>query len=213
MTRQSARAFAFAGAVLIHLIAGWVILRESQPAIGSASTANQAGVGRIIEVSLALTPMSESAPAPAPARLAEVTLPDIRAGEWSDANAISEDAGETTEPPSDAATAAVNTLAATVDATDFGRRLLEHIERHKRYPDADAQMPRGVVRVLFTMRRDGSVLGAWIQTSSGSRLLDTEAMTTLLRGQPLPAIPPELPERMSFYFDIEFRPPVVRLLG
>ena len=52
---------------------------------------------------------------------------------------------------------------------------------------------RGVVLLRFTMDRDGKVLGAGIEKSSGLPALDQEALAALARAQPLPAPPPELP--------------------
>jgi protein TonB len=94
--------------------------------------------------------------------------------------------------------------------SDYGRELLSYIERNKRYPDVGTGgHPSGVVRVLFTVTRGGSVSGVWIQVSSGSVVLDREAVATLLRSQPLPPIPANLPNTLNFSFDLEFSPPVV----
>ncbi len=111
-----------------------------------------------------------------------------------------------------------NTTPATVDATsgaagsDYGRKLLRHIEENKRYPtNGVAERPSGVVRVLFTVTRNGAVSGVWVQSGSGSPALDHEAVATLLRAQPLPPIPADLPAPLNFSFDMEFSPPSVVL--
>lgn len=104
---------------------------------------------------------------------------------------------------------APNSSSATGGTTsDYGRRLLEHIEQNKRYPTSGvADRPSGTVRVLFTVTRNGSVSGVWVQAGSGSPILDREAVATLLRAQPLPPIPADLPDPLNFSFDIEFSPP------
>jgi protein TonB len=57
---------------------------------------------------------------------------------------------------------------------------------------ASAANPHGVVLLHFTMDRDGKVLAAKIETSSGIAALDQEALAALQRAQPLPAPPPEV---------------------
>jgi protein TonB len=51
----------------------------------------------------------------------------------------------------------------------------------------------GVVLLRFKMDRDGKVLEAKIEQSSGSDALDQEALAALQRAQPLPAPPVEVP--------------------
>jgi protein TonB len=54
------------------------------------------------------------------------------------------------------------------------------------------------------MRRDGAVLDVRIKTSSGATILDEEAGATIRRAQPLPPIPPELPERLNIIVPVAF---------
>lgn len=51
----------------------------------------------------------------------------------------------------------------------------------------------GVVLVRFSMDRDGHVLVARIEKSAGDEKLDQQALAALLRAQPLPAPPAEVP--------------------
>lgn len=96
----------------------------------------------------------------------------------------------------------------TVVASEFQRRLFEHIRRFQRYPDA-ARPERlaGVVQIVFTMDRQGRVRGVWVKTSSGSGLLDQEAVATIERAAPLPPIPPDLPDPLSPTLVLEFEIP------
>jgi periplasmic protein TonB len=56
------------------------------------------------------------------------------------------------------------------------------------------------------MRRDGAVLDAWVQVSSGQSRIDREAVDIIRRSQPLPPIPTELPERLSILLPISVDP-------
>ncbi len=89
----------------------------------------------------------------------------------------------------------------------FQQALLRHVARYQRYPRAarSARL-RGAVDVLFSMRRDGTLLGVWVKTSSGQAVLDKEAMDAIRRAQPLPPIPPELPDLLNERITLEFDP-------
>ncbi|MFX6994796.1 TonB family protein, partial [Acinetobacter baumannii] len=64
----------------------------------------------------------------------------------------------------------------------------------------------GTARVLFVLRRDGSVLQAAIERSSGQKLLDEEALEVIRRAEPLPPIPPGLPGRLRILLPVAFGP-------
>ncbi|MFD2180675.1 energy transducer TonB family protein [Rhodoplanes azumiensis] len=82
--------------------------------------------------------------------------------------------------------------------------LLAELHRKKRYPGA-ARGRTGTARVAFTIDRDGHVLTRSIATSSGSAVLDAEALALLDRVSPLPAPPPELAEAaLSFVVPVRF---------
>ncbi len=97
------------------------------------------------------------------------------------------------------AVAALPTPGAEVVPATIVRRwestLVAHIERFKRYP-AEAQMrhQEGTPMLRFTMTRDGRVLSFGLANSSGHELLDQEAMSLMERAQPLPPLPPEVPQ-------------------
>jgi protein TonB len=91
------------------------------------------------------------------------------------------------------------------ETREFQRTLYEHIERYQRYPERARQAQlTGVVQVSFIMDRGGSVLSAWIEERSGFSVLDQEALATIWRAQPLPPIPPHLPDRMQIVLPILF---------
>jgi protein TonB len=68
------------------------------------------------------------------------------------------------------------------------------LERHKRYPEAARRRREaGVTAVAFSVNRSGQVLTSRIIQSSGSAVLDNEALATLMRVQPLPQVPAGIP--------------------
>ena len=71
--------------------------------------------------------------------------------------------------------------------------LVARIERHKHYPEAAlTRGEHGVAQVAFSIDRSGRLHDARIVRSSGSKLLDRDALAWLRRSQPLPPPPPEL---------------------
>ncbi len=104
-------------------------------------------------------------------------------------------------PPS-----AVSGPASSV-AVKFQQALLRHVSQYQRYPNAARSLHlEGKVDTQFSMARDGTLLGVWVRTSSGQMLLDKEAIETIRRAQPLPPIPPELPDRLNIHVQLEFDP-------
>ncbi len=72
----------------------------------------------------------------------------------------------------------------------FRTDLLRHISKFQRYPRAaEAKRLQGTVHAVFSIDRDGKLLGAWVKTSSGQILLDQAAIDTIRRAQPSAARP------------------------
>jgi protein TonB len=94
-----------------------------------------------------------------------------------------------------------------VDAIQFQQALLRHVARYQRYPKA-ARSARlyGSVGTVFSMRRDGTVVGVRITSSSGQQIFDKEAIETIMRAQPLPPIPPGLPDPLTVETTLVFEP-------
>jgi len=68
------------------------------------------------------------------------------------------------------------------------------LQRNMRYPEsARARGEQGVVQVFFILDRNGRVVRSSVLRSSGSSLLDEEALALLLRAEPFPAPPREVP--------------------
>jgi protein TonB len=87
----------------------------------------------------------------------------------------------------------------------FRSRLLHHIQRFRRYPPEarDAGL-EGVVRIQFVMDRSGNVTEAWVELSSGSALLDDEAVAAVMRARPLPPPPSDWPQSFGVSLPIDF---------
>jgi protein TonB len=72
--------------------------------------------------------------------------------------------------------------------------LLARLGQVKRYPaSARFHHQQGVVVLRFSMDRDGRVLSARIEKSSGVEALDQETLALIQRAQPLPKPPTEMP--------------------
>lgn len=96
-------------------------------------------------------------------------------------------------PPPPVAPAPGTQQTAPKGAVTWQGLLLARLEQAKRYPaSAQARRQQGVVLLHFTMDRNGTVLSAAIQKSSGYEALDQESLAMLQRAQPLPQPPVEV---------------------
>jgi protein TonB len=84
------------------------------------------------------------------------------------------------------------------------RSLLARLAKVQRYP-AQARGVQGVVSLAFTMDRHGKVVSSRIVTSSGSAVLDAEALDLIKRAAPLPPPPADIADSdLSFVVPIRF---------
>lgn len=73
---------------------------------------------------------------------------------------------------------------------DYLDRLLRHLSRYKRFPQAARdRKEQGDVVVAFTILRDGTLLDPAIDRSSGYESLDRAAIDMLRRASPAPPLP------------------------
>lgn len=105
----------------------------------------------------------------------------------------------TPSPPVQAGSSA-SALSGT-SALTYRDLLLAHIARFRQMP---AEAYRGSVEVRFTLNRDGSISHAWIVSSSGRQMFDREALATIHRAVPMPAIPAELPASIDISLPVDF---------
>jgi protein TonB len=93
------------------------------------------------------------------------------------------------------------TTAARKAMANYASLLSAHLQRFKR-PGTG----RGTAVVSFTLNRNGQVVGRSIVRSSGSSIVDNEAMAMIARAQPMPPFPAavQLPQE-TFIQAIRFR--------
>jgi protein TonB len=78
------------------------------------------------------------------------------------------------------------------------------VGRFHRYP-AQAKGATGIVNLSFSIDRQGHVLNSQIIKSSGSAVLDAEALSLLTRAAPLPPPPAAVPDSdLTFVLPIRF---------
>ena len=83
-----------------------------------------------------------------------------------------------------------DTPPASAAPASWQSRVLGHLAHFKRYPgDARQRKRAGAAWVRFQVDGDGKLLASELVTSSGTGLLDREALQVLQRAQPLPAPP------------------------
>jgi protein TonB len=84
------------------------------------------------------------------------------------------------------------------------RLLVARLVRFQRYPPR-ARGVEGVVRLAFSLDRHGNLVSSHIVKSSGSALLDYEALDLIKRAAPFPAPPAEIADGdLSFVVPIRF---------
>ena len=89
-------------------------------------------------------------------------------------------------------------------AANWQQSLVERLARFQRYP-AQARGVEGVVSVAFSIDRQGKLVSSRIVKSSGSALLDAEALDLIKRAVPLPPPPAEIADsQLSLVVPIRF---------
>jgi periplasmic protein TonB len=82
--------------------------------------------------------------------------------------------------------------------------VVRQLERYRHYPDAaDRRGIRGNLVVRFRLDESGQVIASEITESSGSPILDKEALDLLKRASPFPAPPPGV--ELDFALPIDFK--------
>lgn len=137
----------------------------------------------------------------APAALASV-MPTLPAEELA-APMPSPPVEAVTESAPDTAPSSPPTQPAGKDSWEA--RVAARLESLKRFPPAArSRRDQGVATVRFRVNRQGILLSSSLEGSSGSPLLDQEALATVTRAQPYPAIPAGRPDEIEVVVPIEF---------
>jgi protein TonB len=87
------------------------------------------------------------------------------------------------------------------------KSLVLHLNKHKKYPhEARKAGEEGVASVSFKLDRSGKVIASHLDKSTGSTLLDKEAIEVLARASPFPAPPSDVADvTISLTLPIQFR--------
>ncbi|MCC7599080.1 TonB family protein [Janthinobacterium sp. FW305-129] len=145
-------------------------------------------------------PQPDAAPMP-PQAEAIAAVADVRPAPVTPAPVAT--ASVAAAPPSPALPPAPQELRSGVSSWEG--KVLARMERFRRYPTASrAKQEQGVVYLRCRIDRDGQVLAAAIERSSGSPALDQAALDTLQRAAPLPRIPKERPDPLELSIPVEF---------
>ena len=133
-------------------------------------------------------------PAPAP-QVAPEPTPQIAA--------IAPSAGPPSPPAPAPATGGAGAPGATAD---YAAQLQAWLERHKEYPRrARQRRQEGVALLYFAIDRNGRVLQARLQQTTGHDLLDREVLSMIQRAQPLPPMPDSMTQQqLELIIPVEF---------
>ena len=100
-----------------------------------------------------------------------------------------------TQPAGGSAPSQVQPAGFAREHRRWSKAVVDKLERFKRYPDAAQRRGiKGVAVVKFRVDRSGQILSSEIAKSSGSPLLDEEALAVFKRASPLPFPPDEIPD-------------------
>lgn len=90
---------------------------------------------------------------------------------------------------------------------DYLQKLRRWLARHKRcQPDSLKRKEEGSVMVAFVLARDGTVLAAEIERSSGFPLIDQAVLDMLRNASPVPPVPAHYGgDRLSISMPVSFR--------
>jgi TonB family protein len=97
---------------------------------------------------------------------------------------------------------------APLSVADWKSQIIELIERNKRYPLSAPRDEERVVQVFFSLDRRGRVMDSRIISSSGSSVLDEEALALVRRSEPFPPPPQEFNDHANLRLPIRFNPKV-----
>lgn len=131
----------------------------------------------------------------------EIALPS--AVQLPVAEAVPDTVKETTAPESKPAPPAP---METADKSSWEGQVLAALNKAKRYPRAAmSRRQQGIPYIRFVLDRDGKVISARLERSSGFAALDDEAVSLPKRAQPLPKPPDHVKgDRIEMIVPVEF---------
>jgi periplasmic protein TonB len=131
---------------------------------------------------------------PTPPQQAEITLPQVEQKVEQPKPEVMPPAPETRAPPKNERVAEFTEAGSNA----YDALVLGHLRRFHRYPRA-ARGASGKVIVQFVLDRAGHVLESVVESSSGNRVLDLEALDSLQRANPFPPFPAAKPGNRNTY--------------
>jgi periplasmic protein TonB len=199
------RAMALAATLLFHVLIATLLLCGQEARLPNERFSAAAGSGSTVFVTLSSSPTQSAG---SPNTSARVTVKSSALPEHSFLGRTASNTAITpqaqNENPGDEVIGGSQENAADT-AWDFRERLHDHIAQFRQYPVAfNTKRIEGRVEVEFVMNRKGVVLNVWISRSSGNIILDKAAVETVLRAQPLPAIPANLPDPIEIALPVDF---------
>jgi protein TonB len=191
------------------------LLEETAPATQASEEKQQEVPKEIPKVDPSPAPEPEVAlPTPQPEQKEppkeEETKEAVREPETQQANEVP----LTTAPPRIEAQPSPNSAPTPGQSASHARAqaswqkaLVDHLNRFKRYPaSARSQRVQGTVVVAFKIDRAGHLVNSHVVRSSGSAVLDGEALSVLKRSEPVPAPPADVEGRMlDLVLPIQFK--------
>ena len=109
-----------------------------------------------------------------------------------------------TSKPQQESPAGAVTASPSPEIASWQQALAAHLNRFKRFP-ARGRNAEGIVTVDFKIDRRGSVVSSRILKSSGSEVLDAEALAVIRRASPFPPPPAGVADdALSFVVPIRF---------
>jgi TonB family protein len=133
--------------------------------------------------------------------------PDSESHRQSEPSAVSRVAQTDTakpNPPEGPSTKKSEPAPGSAAIAKWHKALLARLARYNRYP-TQANSAEGAVSLAFTVDRKGNVVTSRIEKTSGSNVLDAEALALLARAAPFPAPPPEVADAdLTFILPVRF---------
>jgi periplasmic protein TonB len=103
------------------------------------------------------------------------------------------------------AASAMSAGAAASAMATYIQQVRAHLMRFHKYPSGHTE--HGVVKLAFTLGRNGQLVTGRVGGSSGVAAFDAQAMALLRQAQPFPAFPPEITySTMPITVPVAFRP-------
>jgi protein TonB len=203
--KTNPRVMALATTLLFHVLIISLLLFSQETRPTSRLSSDAAGSGSLVFVALPLAPAQ---PAGSPNTSTRDTVKSSALPERSFLGKT--DSGTAIVLPAQSAIQGDEIIGSPQEnaadtALEFRERLHDHIAQFRQYPVAlNPKRIDGRVEVEFVMSRKGAILNIWISHSSGNIALDKAAVETVLRAQPLPAIPANLPDPIEIALPVDF---------